>query len=176
MMMSHRDILRDARSSSIGQDYLSLDPCEDFSKGEWIQTGHTTWLNDSDVRDVIILHLDEDIPEGFDWDYGNAPIRRTKLWLDGVRFDPLECWMEIVKLWNEKVKYILGYISSDIEDSDDDRQHQASSSSTRRLPKSCSSIKWSLSSRTKRAFQHVQLESGANNTQHVDNFTSSKTF
>ena len=53
--------------------------------------------------------MDENTREGSEWRYGNAPIKKEELWLEGSCFDPQQCWMEIVKLWKEKIRYELGY-------------------------------------------------------------------
>ena len=56
MMMTHSCILQDNVSR---EDYLSLEPCEVLTEEEWVQGGLTPWLDDIELSDVSLVHVDE---------------------------------------------------------------------------------------------------------------------
>ena len=58
MIMSHSCILQDDMSSSHGEDYLSLEPWEVLTEEEWVQGGLTPWIDDVEVSDVSLVHVD----------------------------------------------------------------------------------------------------------------------
>ena len=55
MMMSHSCIIGDVKSR---EDYLFLEPCEILTEEEWEQGGLTPWLDNIEVMDVSLVHVD----------------------------------------------------------------------------------------------------------------------
>ena len=58
MMMSHSYILQDDMSSSHREDYLSLESCEFLTEEKWVQGGLTPWIDDVEIGDVSLVHVD----------------------------------------------------------------------------------------------------------------------
>ena len=55
MMMTHSCILQKDVSR---EDYLSLEPCEVLTEEEWVKGGLTPWLDDIELSDVSLVHVD----------------------------------------------------------------------------------------------------------------------
>ena len=55
MMLTHSYILQDDVSR---EDYLSLEPFEVLTTEEWIQGGLTPWIDDVELSDVSLVHVD----------------------------------------------------------------------------------------------------------------------
>ena len=55
MMMTHSCIHQDRVSS---EDYLSIELCEVLTEEEWVKGGLTPWLDDIELSDVSLVHVD----------------------------------------------------------------------------------------------------------------------
>ena len=54
MMMIHSYIHQDVSR----EDYLSLEPCEVLTEEKWIQGGLTPWIDDVELSNVSLVHVD----------------------------------------------------------------------------------------------------------------------
>ena len=55
MMMTHSCIFQDEVSR---EDYLSLESCEVLTEKKWVKGGFTPWLDDIELSDVSLVHVD----------------------------------------------------------------------------------------------------------------------